>query len=137
MGTKKITDLELISAVSDALSVPSDDSIQSYRFTALQFFNYMAAKLRAIRTFTSNTAIVDTDFVIFVDPTSSSFTQDLPALAGVNDGFKVEIKNIATNGNTVTLDGNSTETIDGALTLILNSLDAVRLVKTSSGWFII
>lgn len=41
MANKKITDLTLIAAVTDTLSIPSDDSIQSYRFTAAQMKTYM------------------------------------------------------------------------------------------------
>lgn len=41
MAQKKITDLQLISEVTDTLSIPSDDSIQSYRFTAAQMKAYI------------------------------------------------------------------------------------------------
>lgn len=45
MGQKKITDLTLISSVTDALNIPSDDGIQTYRATALQFKNYILPDL--------------------------------------------------------------------------------------------
>ncbi len=41
MANKKITDLQLRSSVTDDLNIPSDDSIQSYRVTALQFKDYI------------------------------------------------------------------------------------------------
>lgn len=41
MAQKKITDLQLISAVSDTLNIPGDDGIQTYRATALQFKEYI------------------------------------------------------------------------------------------------
>jgi len=42
---KKITDLQLRSAVTDDLSLPSDDGIQSYRVTGLKFWDYVSGKL--------------------------------------------------------------------------------------------
>jgi len=42
MATKRITELQLRDEVTDGLSIPSDDGIQSYRVTALQFKNYVA-----------------------------------------------------------------------------------------------
>lgn len=41
MAQKKITDLQLISAVVDALNIPGDDTIQTYRFTAAQLKAYI------------------------------------------------------------------------------------------------
>lgn len=43
MAQKKITDLQLISNVTDDLNIPGDNGIQSYRATALQFKNYILA----------------------------------------------------------------------------------------------
>jgi hypothetical protein len=41
MATKKITDLQLIDAVVDELSIPGDDGIQTYRATAAQLKAYI------------------------------------------------------------------------------------------------
>lgn len=41
MAQKLITDLQLISEISDTLNLPGDDGIQSYRATALQLKNYV------------------------------------------------------------------------------------------------
>lgn len=43
MAQKKITDLQLIDAVTSGISVPSDDGIQSYRFTAAQMKAFILA----------------------------------------------------------------------------------------------
>lgn len=40
---KKITEMQLISSVTDGLNIPSDNGIQSYRYTALQMKNYILA----------------------------------------------------------------------------------------------
>lgn len=43
MAQKKITNLQLISSVTDDLNIPGDTGIQSFRATALQFKNYILA----------------------------------------------------------------------------------------------
>lgn len=43
MAQKKITDLQLIDSVTDGLSVPVDDGIQTYRSTAAQIKNHVLA----------------------------------------------------------------------------------------------
>lgn len=43
MATKKITDLQLRDEVTDDLSIPSDDGIQSYRVTGSQMKSYVLA----------------------------------------------------------------------------------------------
>ncbi len=46
MAQKKITDLQLISAVIAGLSIPGDDGIQSYRFTPSQLYDYLRPLIR-------------------------------------------------------------------------------------------
>lgn len=45
MGTKTIPELQLISTVTDDVNIPGDDSIQTYRVTAIKIFNYITGKL--------------------------------------------------------------------------------------------
>lgn len=54
MAQKKITDLQLIGAVTDDLNLPSDNGIQSYRCTATQIKNYVLAAGNV-----DNTALAD------------------------------------------------------------------------------
>jgi hypothetical protein len=44
MANKRITELTLRSEFSDTCNIPIDDTIQSYRTTGLQLYNYMSAK---------------------------------------------------------------------------------------------
>jgi hypothetical protein len=136
MGTKKITDLQLRSAVADDLYFASDDGIQSYRVSALQILKYMFTS----RTLTSSGTINTNDKVVLVDPTSAGWTQTLPATASFPTGGVLKVKNIATNGNIVTLDGNASELIDNALTLDLGSdpvMESVTLLNTGTKWLIL
>ena len=66
---------------------------------------------------------------------TTSATITLP-LASTNSGRIITVKKI--NSGAVTIDGNGTETIDGALTKSLAALyDALRLICDGSNWHII
>lgn len=138
MAQKKITDLQLRSAVSEDLNFPSDDGIQSYRVTGTQLHRFILSNVRTISA--GAQSIANTDRIVLLDPTSASFTQALPACASFPTGFLLKFKNIATNGNQVTLDANSTELIDNAETLVLNSdvvMESVTLYNTGTKWLIL
>lgn len=49
MANKKITDLQLISTITDAVNIPGDPGTQTYRFTAAQMSAYINAKQGASR----------------------------------------------------------------------------------------
>jgi hypothetical protein len=78
-------------------------------------------QLTTTSTKTSNYTVTTSDNgkVFFVDCTSGSITISLPAVSSAGDGFTVSIKKIDSSANTVTIDGNSSETIDGSLTYVL------------------
>ena len=61
----------------------------------------------------------------------------LPSASSCGSGYKYHIKNMA-SGFTLTIDANSTETIDGSTTAsIANQYEALTLVTDGSNWFII
>lgn len=141
MAQKKITDLTLRSSVTDGVNIPGDDGIQTYRVTAAQIWDYIYAKIVARpSTITgAGTVITSAMKIVFLDPTSAGFTQDLPAVAGCS-GWKITFKNIATNGNIATLDAASTELIDNALTLDLGSdqtMDSATVYCDGTKWYIL
>ena len=72
------------------------------------------------------------------DTSGGAITINLPALAGGNAGKEIRVK-LKTAGNTLTLDGNSSETIDGSTTYTLTVQNqAVTLVSDgSSNWEVI
>ncbi len=136
MSDKKIVDLQLRTSVIDTVNFPGDDGIQSYRMTAAQIFAYIRSKfVTTIRTISAaGSSLVSTDIMVLLDPTSGAFTQMLPAAATLT-GVSFDFKNIAT-ANNVTLDGNSTELIDAAETLVLQPGDAVRIYSNGTKWII-
>jgi hypothetical protein len=74
------------------------------------------------------------NYLFLVNASSSAVTASLPASSDVYNGFKVIIK--ATDAtNTITIDPNLAETIDGESTITLdNNNDVVELVNDGSNW---
>jgi hypothetical protein len=75
--------------------------------------------------------MTNNDYVLLVSPTAGNTTVTLPAVANVQTGRPYYIKRDATATNTVTLDGNASETINGATTR------AVGAAGTAGGCMII
>lgn len=139
MAQKKITDLSLISSVAGTLNIPGDNGSATYRFTAAQLATYINSVLNAVQTIAAaGTALTSASKVVYLDPTSAPFTQDLPALAGWGANDRITLKNISTGANAVTLDGNAAETIESDLTLSLAAGESVTIQKYSATrWAII
>ena len=77
----------------------------------------------------------DRDHLILCDATSGAFTVTLPAVAS-NTGLVLVIKKIDASGNAVTIDGNASETIDGATTLALPAQwNSARIQSNGSAWY--
>lgn len=79
----------------------------------------------------ANYTVLDIDYLI--DCTSGTFTVTLPPVVVV--GKTYIIKNSGTG--VITLEGDGTETIDGALTLVLNQYDSYTVVSNGANWIII
>lgn len=90
----------------------------------------------ATRTVTAATTIIDSDDVVLVDTTGGSITVTLPP-AATNLGRRFTMKKMVA-ANTMTLDGNGAETIDGAATVAVTVQYAARTVQSDgSGWLIV
>lgn len=70
----------------------------------------------AVTTKTANYTATTADYVILVDATGGAVTITLPTAVG-NTGKVFVVKRLDASGNTVDVDGNGSQTIDGALTL--------------------
>lgn len=88
-----------------------------------------------VATVTGDTTLDSTYSVVLVNA-SGTTTITLPAVAD-SDGMQYTIKNIHATGS-VTIDGNSSETIDGSTTASLASqYDYKKIVCDGSAWYII
>lgn len=82
------------------------------------------------------TATVD-DFTLLVDASGGSKTITLPAASG-NTGKIYVIKKTDSSGNTVTIDGDGSETIDGATTKVISTQYVSFMIQCDgSNWWII
>lgn len=86
----------------------------------------------AIDTKTTTYALTAADCGKVIDATTGTWTLTLLALASAGVGFPVTVRNSGTG--VITLDGNASETIDGATTLTLNPGDAISLSSEVGGW---
>jgi len=91
---------------------------------------------RPNNTKTAAYTVEGSDYLVLGDSTGGSFSITLP-LAEKHTGQTFIIKQIGT-ANTVTVDGDGTETIDGALTQALTTqFDFIGILSDGSNWHII
>ena len=77
------------------------------------------------------------DSLISADATAGAFTVNLPAAAS-HTGRVVYIKKTDSSANAVTVDGNASETIDGALTQsIFLQYECLQMICNGTGWEIV
>ncbi len=73
-----------------------------------------------------------------VDASGANRTITLLAAASAGDGYTVAIKKTDATANTVTIDGNGAETIDGSTTKVISTqYDTVLLACNGTAWFIL
>ena len=72
---------------------------------------------------------------LFLWDTTTARTATLPAAASAGNGFRVSFKKTTSDTNTLTIDGNASETIDGATTITLAAqYETVSIVCDGSNW---
>ncbi len=90
-----------------------------------------------IVTKTTAYTATEADHTILCDATSAAFTVTLPAAASY-PGQILVIKKIDSSGNAVTIDGNSTETIDGATTASLSAQWQSKVIQSNgTAWYVL
>lgn len=86
---------------------------------------------------TSDYTLTANDYFVTVDCTGGNVVLTLPAVSG-NAGKEFVIKRLDNSINTITIDANASELIDGALTLvILTQFIAKRIICDGSSWSIL
>lgn len=74
--------------------------------------------------------------IIIGDATGGSFTVNLPAVAS-SANFTITIKKVDATANTITVDGNASETIDDATTFVITSqYESITIACDGSSWWI-
>lgn len=89
---------------------------------------------------TANYTILTTENkrLFLCDATSGSFTITLPAAASAGSGFTVSVQKVDSSANTVTIDADGSETINGAANYVLSSqYQIATLVCTGTAWVLL
>lgn len=118
---------DVLYVVRDPDGTPLDGHIQT---SNLLNYGNLATKTGAY-------TITAGDHTIICNATSGSFTVTLPAAAS-HTGRIYHIKKIDSSGNAVTVDGNSSETIDDGTTAILTiQYEAISIQSDGAEWWIL
>lgn len=109
-----------------------------WRYDGATWINVQASSIKAITTKTANYTATLADDVILCNPSGIDITITLPTASG-NDGKEFIIKKINSSyQDTVTIDGNGAETIDGDLTKVMYiQNEAITLISDGSNWQIL
>lgn len=95
------------------------------------------APVTSAKTANYTVLLADRGKTILCDATSAAFTVTLLAAATAGNGYSLTIKKTDSSVNIVTIDGDGSETIDGATTYLLRSDDeAVTIVCNGTAWFV-
>lgn len=99
--------------------------------------NQLISRKLLVKSVTANYT-VENDYDVFkVDTTGGAVTITLPA-AALHSGRVVNVKRMDGSANTLTVDGNAAETIDGSATLLIpTQYESFTLLSDGTGWIII
>lgn len=90
----------------------------------------------SVSTKTTTYTLSTTDDLILADGTSGAFTLTLPTAVG-NTGKLFKMKKIDSSVNAITIDGDGSETMDGATTRALSTqYESLDIVSDGSNWVI-
>jgi len=120
-------------AGTDSIGTDLDDHLRDIKKNVRFASNHpvQAAKITAYTV-----VATDHNTLLQVNATASAVTVTMLAAATAGDGFRVGVKRLNTT-NTVTVDGNSSETIDVSLTSALTAINQVEwYVCDGSKWHI-
>jgi hypothetical protein len=122
------------------LSISDTVSCQAYSITSSQVTTALGytpkSSQEAMSAVSSTTTLSSTNDVVTVNATSAAVTINLPSAATVT-GKVFIVKKIDSSSNVITIDGYSTETIDGATTVTLGALnEMVKIISDGSGWVV-
>lgn len=101
---------------------------------------FLSSASAGVLSKTANYTVVAADkgALILCDASSAAFTVTLPAAATAGAGFEVAVKKTDTSINTVTVDGDGSETIDGATTFPLDEqYEEVTIRSDGAGWAVV
>jgi hypothetical protein len=113
MADKKITDLQQISAITDDLNFPVDDTLQTYRATIGQVKTYLAPIYISptVQRFTSGSGTYNPGYAFIVSGANATV-----GATYTNNGNTYTVLKTVTSSNIVWLSGSASPTSSGTLT---------------------
>lgn len=113
MADKKITDLQQVSAITDDLNFPVDDTLQTYRGTIGQVKNYLAPVYvpPSVQTFLSGSGTYYCGHVFFCSGASATV-----GATYTNNGNTYTVIKTVSSSNWIWLSGSAAPTASGTLT---------------------
>ena len=132
------TDLRIKGNGSDHVTIQNDGDVGISTTTPASGLDVQTSMGLAHAVVNTTPVTLDQDDnVVLVDDAGADRTINLPP-ASSNSGKVYYIKKTNSSENEITIDGNSTETIDGALTVVLYvQYDAIRILCDGANWHII
>lgn len=120
------------------LRVPSTTSNPAdWQRKTANAINQMMNRAEAVATVTGATTLDTSHSVVLADASGGAFTIALPK-AGAFAGRLFQIKKVDSSANAVTIDGDGSETIDGAATYALaTQYQAVALLSDGTNWLLL
>lgn len=123
------------------IQVVGGGSVPQYGFASMEDGGRVQrgwqAAIRTIAFADSPATLITSDYTVRCNAASGAITVNLPA-ASTHPGGVYVIKKTDSSGNAVTIDGNSSETIDGATTLVLAvQYDGAMIQSDGSNWNIL
>lgn len=118
----------------DTMSSDSDTSLATQQSIKAYVDNSLASPALAVTTKTADYTVTNSDSVILCNASGTAITLDLPAASA---GKTFYVKKTDSSSNTVTVDPDGSETVDGDATLIITQqYAAVTLISDGSNWFV-
>ena len=129
------TDLRINNNGSDHVTIQNDGDVGIGTTSPVSTLDVNGSVGYAVTTRTSATTLDNTHNVVLCN--TGAYTVTLPAAAS-NTGRIYYIKNIDTDGDDITIDGNGAETIDGSATYVLDTyLRNIKIISDGSNWHVI
>lgn len=129
------TNLQFKNNGTDRVTIQNDGDVGIGTTSPVSTLDIQGSLSHRTTTITSATTLDNTHNIILCN--TGSYTVTLPP-ASSNTNRLYTIKNIDVDGDVITIDGNGSETIDGATTFDLSAYnEAVTIASDGSNWFII
>jgi hypothetical protein len=81
--------------------------------------------------------VLENDYILLADATTGNIVLDLPP-AATNSGALVTVKKLDSSVNTVTVEGNGAETVEGVANKVLTAqYETLRIMCDGTSWWII